>query len=325
MDYREYKDQYRFQLDRRPGRARLKLDCPQCGKKRCLTPYVDVTTGEIVGPEFGRCDHERTCGYNRYPTGKDVGDRPVWVKECEVKKSFLGPKEGDVANFIPYPELMRYAYRLEDNVLFQFLSSIFDRNLVESVFLRYMVGTIDLWSWKGCAAFWQIDKNFVCRTGKIMHYGIKEENGKWTDVKRIKEGDEGSPHVMYYHALKGQDYLLRQCLFGEHLLNAFPEDEVVNVVEAEKTAIVCAINNPKALFLATGGLQNLRPEVMQVLKGRRVVLFPDKGEAANIWKEKVDKNLPYYNIKISNSINKLDTIGDGDDLADYIIKKQLTK
>ena len=323
MDYREYKDEYRFQLDRRPGRARLKMDCPQCGKRRCLTPYVDVVTGEPVGPEFGRCDHERTCGYNRYPSGKDLGDRPIWVSSNEVKKSFLKPKEGEVANFITYQELLPYNSNLGENTLYRFLSHLFDPYLVESVFRRYMVGTMDLWSWKGCAVFWQIDKDFVCRTGKVMHYEVREQDGKWVDVKRVKEGEDETPHVMYYHALKGRDYLLRQCLFGEHLLNAFPEDKTVNVVEAEKTALICAINKPDELFLATGGLQNLRAETMQVLKGRRVVLFPDKGDASKVWKEKVDKNLPYYNIKISDSINHLDLIGDGDDLADYIIKKKL--
>ena len=53
LDFRKYENVPRFQLDRRPGRSRLKLTCPACGKSRCLTPYIDVATGQVVGNEFG--------------------------------------------------------------------------------------------------------------------------------------------------------------------------------------------------------------------------------------------------------------------------------
>ena len=32
LDFRKYENVPRFQLDRRPGRSRLKLTCPACGK-----------------------------------------------------------------------------------------------------------------------------------------------------------------------------------------------------------------------------------------------------------------------------------------------------
>ena len=51
LDFRKYENVPRFQLDRRPGRSRLKLTCPACGKSRCLTPYIDVATGQVVGNE----------------------------------------------------------------------------------------------------------------------------------------------------------------------------------------------------------------------------------------------------------------------------------
>lgn len=68
------------------------------------------------------------------------------------------------------------------------------------MFRRYHVGTMDLWGWKGCCIFWQIDKEFVCRTGKIMDFYIKTDSqGNEIDVKRVKEkdGDNERPHVMF--------------------------------------------------------------------------------------------------------------------------------
>lgn len=320
MDVRSYGEEYRFQLDRRPGRSRMKLDCPKCGKKRCFTPYIDVTTGEIVGPEFGRCDHERTCGYNNSPklNGKDI-----WVSRNDVKQAFLKQKVWDVINEITFCDFMKTVNPGASNVLFRFLASLWNERLVETIFRRYFVGTMDLWSWKGCPVFWQIDKNFHCRTGKIMDYKIKEEEGRWVDVKRVKEGVEERPHVMYYHSLIGHDYLLQQCLFGEHLLNMFPEDQTINIVESEKTAIICSINKPSELFLATGGLQNFRPEVMESIKGRKIVAFPDKGSAAEVWKKKIAENLPYHEIKVSEYLNSVDSIGDGGDIADMIINNKV--
>lgn len=57
MGFREFdKSVHRYELDH--SKPRRKLTCPQCGRDRCFTPYVDVTTGQIVGAQFGVCDHK---------------------------------------------------------------------------------------------------------------------------------------------------------------------------------------------------------------------------------------------------------------------------
>lgn len=105
LDFRKYENVPRFQLDRRPGRSRLKLTCPACGKSRCLTPYIDVATGQVVGNEFGRCDHERTCGYDKRPTGKDVGDKDLWISGNKCIRAYRPPVNPDVVNHIPLASL----------------------------------------------------------------------------------------------------------------------------------------------------------------------------------------------------------------------------
>ena len=68
-----------------------------------------------------------------------------------------------------------------------------------------------------------------------------------------------------------------------HLLA--PDTLAVAIVEAEKTAIVASLFFPDVLFLATGGITNLRPETCAPLAGREVILFPDLG-AEEHWSEK---------------------------------------
>lgn len=311
----------RFQLDRRPGRSRLKTKCPKCGRDRCFTLYIDVKTGQPVGQEFGRCDHERKCGYDNRPTGKDIGDRELFISNNEARKGFQYPVSPEIANCIPYPEWAKFVNPGESNTLFKFLSMLWPEYLVKEVFRRFNIGTMDVYGWKGCSVFWQVDKNFVCRSAKVMEYEIKEEDGKPVDVKRVK--GEDFAHVTYYHALKGADYVFKQCLFGEHLLNFYPDNTTVNLVEAEKTAVIATLNKPGMLFVATGGLKNFRPEVMGVLRGRKVVAYPDKGGAFDTWVNTINQKLPGYKITVSNILQDMDELNDGDDFADLIIKRKI--
>ena len=196
LDFRKYENVPRFQLDRRPGRSRLKLTCPACGKSRCLTPYIDVATGQVVGNEFGRCDHERTCGYDKRPTGKDVGDKDLWISGNKCIRAYRPPVNPDVVNYIPFSEFERTVVPDDRNTVFRFLSSLWGKERVSDVFRRYHVGTMDLWGWKGCCIFWQIDKDFVCRTGKIMDFYIKTDS-QGNDITPAKEEflREGSRRV----------------------------------------------------------------------------------------------------------------------------------
>ena len=57
--------EYRYYLLKYSGKA-SRLTCPQCGRQRCFTPYVDADDN-IIGPEYGRCDHESSCEYVKYP------------------------------------------------------------------------------------------------------------------------------------------------------------------------------------------------------------------------------------------------------------------
>ena len=61
-----------------------------------------------------------------------------------------------------------------------------------------------------------------------------------------------------------------KCLFGEHLLNRYP-DSLVILVESPKNAIFGALAFPKWTWVATGNKGMLRREVLQPLQGRDVI------------------------------------------------------
>ena len=79
------------------------------------------------------------------------------------------------------------------------------------------------------------------------------------------------------------EWTLTQCLFGEHLLKRFPSREV-RIVEAEKTAVICAGFMPQFVWMATGGKSQLNAR-LDVLRGRRATLFPDV-DGYTLWKAK---------------------------------------
>ena len=60
------KKNYRYHLLKYKGRS-SRLTCPGCGRPHCFTPYVDENDAPVDVERYGRCDHERSCGYNLYP------------------------------------------------------------------------------------------------------------------------------------------------------------------------------------------------------------------------------------------------------------------
>jgi hypothetical protein len=74
-----------------------------------------------------------------------------------------------------------------------------------------------------------------------------------------------------------EGFKLEQCLFGEHLLDKYPE-ALVGIVEAEKTALVARLMVPSVLWLAVGGLGELKLSKLLPLAGRHVTLWPDLGK-----------------------------------------------
>ena len=81
------------------------------------------------------------------------------------------------------------------------------------------------------------------------------------------------------------------------------------VVESEKTALICAMLYPKYTWLATGGLNMVSK--IKVLDS--ATIYPDKGKAFQIWKDKLNNDNYKFNDILENS-----NLPDGSDIADMI-------
>lgn len=205
--------------------------------------------------------------------------------------------------------ITEYENQTNDCNLTQFLLTVFSLDEVQRVTQSYyLTGTNR--PWQNSTVFWQIDERERIHGAKIMLYS--PSNGK-----RVKEPYS---HINWLHnVMKLPDYNLNQCLFGLHLTMERPKD-TIGIVESEKTTIMMSALVPELIWMATGSKNNLKPEMMAPLKGRDVVLFPDKGEY-QLWSEKAGElKKEGHRIAVGDMLEGTE-YGRGFDLADYYLKK----
>lgn len=306
---------YRFQLEKykNPG---SKHECPQCGHQKCFVRYID-NEGKITFPDYvGRCDRECHCGYHYTPkmyfeTHPEAG-REAFEHSYSSVFSDRHKEKDLLTSFIPSTIMEKSLARYDVNNLYQFLVEKIGREKTDFLADKYKIGTGK--HWDGATVFWQIDIKGNIRTGKIMLYDRLTGH-------RVKRPFN---HITWAHTLLGiQNYRLKQCLFGEHLLNQDKEKTVV-IVESEKTALIASVFISRYLWLATGGKNGCFNEsAMAVLKRRNVILFPDVG-ATDSWKEKTATlRKQHFNITVFDFLENVATAEDkaaGYDIADYLLR-----
>ena len=115
---------------------------------------------------------------------------------------------------------------------------------------------------------------------------------------------------------------LIQCLFGEHLLSVpGNKAKTVPLVESEKTAVIASAIMLKYIWLATGGKSQLSPEKLAVLRGRKVIAFPD-ADGYRQWTKKLT-SIEGLTITVSDILEKHATgidSRDHIDIADWLIR-----
>lgn len=277
--------------------------CPKCGKKRFVRMVCD--SGNYLSAEFGRCDRSNSCGYSMFPQSTEQEQQI----DYSLPKVNVSSIKNEVASILPILHVQQSMKRYEINSFFQFLLTIFSKEEIDVVFNLYKVGTSKKWG--GSAVFWQINIDFEVRAGKVIKFDS-------VSGKRIKAP---FTHTTWVHSLlKLTDFNLKQVLFGEHLLNQFPE-KVTCLVESEKTAIIMAIKHPKYLWLSTGNKNEFKAEKLKVLKGRKVAVFPDT-DAYELWKinaQHISKQINLNLVVSSYLMNCTIAIDqtNGYDLADF--------
>lgn len=189
--------------------------------------------------------------------------------------------------------------------LTEFLKRHFTKDEVYEAVNRFFI-TGTNYFWNDATVFWQINNKEQIQGGKIMLYD------RFTG-KRIKEPYN---HINWIHkALKDPDFNLNQCLFGLHQIIEDTQ-KTIAIVESEKTAIVMSIFIPDYNWMATGSKGNFKFELLEPIKKRNIIAFPDKGAYSDWLNKATHLNTFNFKIAVSDLIEQTD-FENGFDLADY--------
>jgi len=263
---------HRYILQPYTGRN-SRYTCPVCKKPRQFSRYIDTETGEVLAEDVGKCNRIDKCGYHYTPKlyFAEKGIKPAVGSHKQIKQTPPRP-----VSYIDEHIFKQSLKKYETNNFIKYLHSLFDFQTVDLLINLYKIGTSSRYG-GGTTVFWQIDSNNKIRTGKLIQFA----NGHRIHGKNN-----------WVHSVLGlNNFNLKQCLFGEHMLKHTTHD-IVCVVESEKTAIIATAFMPEMVWLATGGAESLNSDKIQVLHGRKVILFPDASKDGRIykkWKQKADE------------------------------------
>jgi len=315
-----------------------RVRCPQCGKPREFSCYLDTETGELLPDHVGRCNREENCGYHFTPAQYFESIRPIGgqAPKYTPPTRSAAPKQSVPVRVDTLPlELVNQSLNgYKRNNLVIWLRSLFGEAVMKDLIQRYFIGTSK--HWDGANVFWQINTSEEVRQAKVMLYNpatgrrVKSEilASKWDDKARAYRDDKDNGDKIFFAGkslLNDYEANLMQCFFGEHLLAEHPGARVA-IVESEKTAIIGSVYFPR-VWLATGGKNGARwtdKTVCKVLQGRDIILFPDLN-AYEVWKAKaqeIHQAIP-CRISVSSVLEKIATHQQrqaGWDLADYLLK-----
>ena len=332
---------HRFSLEAYRAGGGNRYTCPQCGRKKCFTRYVDNATGQYVDAQCGRCEHVHRCGYHypprayfhdnawRTPAHLGIPREPyesLGTPRKAAAPAHLGiprepyeplgnprkaaapaaaplgtPRKAPAPLPTPEDDLVSACHSPNSQFVCWLMATLGDERPVRRVYDDYRLGATR----DGGVIFWQIGIDGHVRAGKIMHYGADGH----------RRGHPGWVHAeLKRRGVYAPDYQPPKCLFGEHLLAARPTD-VVCLVESEKTAVVCAARYPQCLWLATGGCAMLSADRLGCLAERRVLVWPDSGMLAT-WREHLQ---PVQGLRYT-LVDSLERYPPNTDLADLLAR-----
>jgi hypothetical protein len=311
-----------------------KFHCPNCQKKRFVR-YIDTSTNEYLPYEYGICDRIENCGYisNPYKDGFHIGKENIqFVKSIPQKTKPLTPfsKEMYLRTLKGY-ENNNFLNNLMQRVIYPFNPAD-----IETIISLYGLGTIERGNLKGALTIPFIDENNVIRAVQVKQFDDENHTILTTFLHSIIERhfNKVNKNLPQWLIDYNNNETKVSCLFGEHLLNKYPNNPIA-LVEAPKTAIYGTLyfgnpnNENNLLWLAVYNLSSLNSRKCKPLRNRKVILFPDlsiEGKAFNLWSERatrIAKDVEGIQISISDLLEKEGTEQDrkeGKDLADYLIK-----
>ena len=158
----------------------------------------------------------------------------------------------------------------------------------------------------GHIIYWYIDKDDVVRMGKVMAYKPDGHRDQSFTPQSI-------PKNLSIRGELPADYVIKQTLFGEHLLrNPSNDIKTIGIVESEKSAIICSLCIPDLLWMATGSKCNLQEERLSAIKERNSILFPDTDKDGGAYRQWMNRskelNAQGWHLQVSDYLEQVATV-----------------
>lgn len=325
----------------KPG-SKNRFVCPNCGKSRVFTRYIDTEFGEYLAEYVGKCNRVDNCGYH-YTPGNYFQDNSSSKTHINEPNMHVNNVKSIIKNSIPLPKeyFIKSRAGYSKNNLIHFLTKHFDITVVSHLISKYHIGTSDFWP--GSTVFWLIDITGKIFGGQVVQFD--PETG--STIKTMQQDGSVRRHTLpVYYALKKsfekQSQQIPEWLkeyeangekfpipFGLHQIRK-KKSHVIGIVEAPKTAIICDAFYPKFTWMAIGSLTYLNSERLKDIKNYPIVLFPDAstdGMAYSKWDQKAQELRKIgFQVTVSDLLEKIGSASlaaSGIDLADAIIKTNL--
>ena len=287
---------------------------------------VTELQGELVG-----ATPEQAEAVARY-----IFDKPKRLPQSTPAPVYSIPDE------VFSPSLGRY----DQNQFARLLIRHFGLGVALDLLQRFQIGTSS--HWPGACVFWYIDEQGRKRGGQIKLFGKDWHTAKYVDREGKQRSKTSWVHFALLRRCKAKetpvpDWLTEYdqkaerspCLFGLPQLPNAPVDQPIAIVEAPKTAVVCAAHMPGFTWLAVGALSYLNAERLAPVRGRKIVLFPDlnacydrinaKGETIKGWLTRANElRAKGFQVEVSTYMEDRATDEQkeqGLDLADFLLNE----
>ena len=203
-----------------------------------------------------------------------------------------------------------------ENSLCHCLMRMFQPEAVEWLAEEYCIGCYTMNGQDDYTVFPNIDLNGRVCNLKIQHYDSNPLS------PRFAHSDPGSCYwlgtIWSREGKLPKDAVFQSvCLFGEHLLSRYP-DSIVALVESPKNALFGALVFPQLTWVAAGNKGMLKREALMPLKGRDVIVIPDR-DAIDEWAQKLMAMNDLANFNVSNFCRRVAPADQPKyDIADYL-------
>lgn len=250
------------------------------------------------------CHSASTIDYAMQSQGWDFQEACEWIshefgipyENASSQRCTLRPKAPErpttmAETIVSVPREYMLSTLSERSTFCDCMRTCFAPEIVAQLAEDYCLGMVEDDDLNGDVIFWSIDRFGTVRNGKVQRYVCNPSSpthfhcqpiwnncrSYWIGRRLVREGCIPLPE-----GCKARDVRFDQdCLFGEHLLMRYPQLPVA-LVESPKNALVGAAALPQLLWVAVGNKGALKRRVLAPLKGRSVVVFPDR-DAVDEW------------------------------------------